>query len=190
MSDTNKKYIIALDEGTTSCRAVLYDKNGEPLGSKQREFNQIYPHPGWVEHDAEEIFKCQLKVSKATVSRRVSKMEEDGIIKRYDLCVDSSKLGVMRSMVSIQIVGSPVSIVIEQLQNYKEISRIYKSFGDHNIICEVYSRSVDELYDMIQTKLLKMPSVRNVEVDVLVEELRVNPNSDLDIYAVGLRDTE
>ena len=129
-------------------------------------------------------------ISKATVSRRVSKMEEDGIIKRYDLCVDSSKLGVMRSMVSIQIVGSPVSIVIEQLQNYKEISRIYKSFGDHNIICEVYSRSVDELYDMIQTKLLKMPRVRNVEVDVLVEELRVNPNSDLDIYAVGLRDTE
>ena len=57
-----KKYVIALDEGTTSCRAVLYDKNGEPLGSKQREFNQIYPHPGWVEHDAEEIFKCQLKV--------------------------------------------------------------------------------------------------------------------------------
>lgn len=57
-----KKYVISLDEGTTSCRAVLYDKNAKPLGSKQREFNQIYPHPGWVEHNAEEIFKCQLKV--------------------------------------------------------------------------------------------------------------------------------
>ncbi len=57
-----KKYVISLDEGTTSCRAVLYDKNGNSLGSKQREFNQFYPHPGWVEHDAEEIFKCQLKV--------------------------------------------------------------------------------------------------------------------------------
>jgi Lrp/AsnC family transcriptional regulator for asnA, asnC and gidA len=109
------------------------------------------------------------------------------VIKRYDLCVDSSKLGVLKSIVCIQIIGSPVSIVIEQLQNYREISKIYKAFGDHNIICEVYSRSVDELYDMIQTKLLKMPSVRNVEVDVLVEEMRLNPNSDLDIYAVGLR---
>jgi len=57
-----KKYVISLDEGTTSCRAVLYDRNANPLGSKQREFTQIYPHPGWVEHDAEEIFKCQLKV--------------------------------------------------------------------------------------------------------------------------------
>ncbi len=125
-------------------------------------------------------------ISKATVSRRVSKMEEDGFIKGYDLNVDSSKLGVMRSVVSIQIVGSPVSIVIEQLQGYKEISAIYKAFGDHNIVCIVYSRSVDELYEMIQTKLLKMPSVRNVEVDILVEEMRTNPNSDLDIYEVGL----
>lgn len=57
-----KKYIISLDEGTTSCRAVLYDKNTKVLGSNQREFSQKYPKPGWVEHDAEEIFKCQLKV--------------------------------------------------------------------------------------------------------------------------------
>lgn len=57
-----KKYIISLDEGTTSCRAVLYDNKAIPLGSKQMEFKQIYPHPGWVEHDAEEIFKCQLMV--------------------------------------------------------------------------------------------------------------------------------
>ena len=58
----SKKYVIALDQGTTSSRAIVYDKNANPLGSKQREFTQYYPHPGWVEHDAEEIFKCQLKV--------------------------------------------------------------------------------------------------------------------------------
>ena len=60
--DNKKKFVISLDEGTTSCRAVVYDGNGKALGSKQREFTQIYPKPGWVEHDAEEIFKCQLKV--------------------------------------------------------------------------------------------------------------------------------
>lgn len=58
----SEKYIIALDEGTTSCRAVLYDKNAHPVASRQQEFTQIYPQPGWVEHDAEEIFKTQLMV--------------------------------------------------------------------------------------------------------------------------------
>lgn len=57
-----KKYIIALDQGTTSSRAIVYDRNAHPIGSKQREFTQYYPKPGWVEHDAEELFKCQLKV--------------------------------------------------------------------------------------------------------------------------------
>ena len=56
------KYVISLDEGTTSCRAVLYDKNASVIGSMQQEFTQIYPKPGLVEHDAEEIFKCQLMV--------------------------------------------------------------------------------------------------------------------------------
>lgn len=125
-------------------------------------------------------------ISKATVSRRVSKMEEDGIIGGYNLVVDSSKLGIMKSLVFMQIVGSPVNLVIEQLQAYPEIATIFKSFGDHNIVFIVYTRSVDDLYDMIQTKLLKMPSVRNVEVDILVDELSVNPNADLEIYRTGL----
>lgn len=125
-------------------------------------------------------------ISKATVSRRVSKLEEDGIIKGYDLNVDSSKLGIMKSLVFMQIMGTPASVVIEQLQAYKEISTIYKAFGDHNIVCVMHTRSVDELYEVIQTKLLKMPSIRNVEVDILVDEMRVNPNSDLDIYKIGL----
>ena len=58
----SEKYVIALDEGTTSCRAVLYDKNAHSIGSKQQEFKQIYPKPGWMEHDADEIFKTQLMV--------------------------------------------------------------------------------------------------------------------------------
>ena len=59
---TEKNYIVALDQGTTSSRAVLYDKNAKPLGSCQKEFTQFYPEAGWVEHDAEEIFRCQLDV--------------------------------------------------------------------------------------------------------------------------------
>ena len=124
----------------------------------------------------------EINISKATVSRRVAKMEEDGYIRGYTLDVDVGKMGLMKSLVSIQIVGSPVSVIIEQLRSYTEISTVYKAFGDHNIVCEVFTRNVDELYEMIQSKLLKMPSVRNVEVDILVESIPPNVNADLDLY--------
>ena len=52
-------FILSLDEGTTSCRAIVFDMDGKRLGTAQREFNQIFPQPGWVEHDATEIFKAQ-----------------------------------------------------------------------------------------------------------------------------------
>jgi len=127
-----------------------------------------------------------LGISKATVSRRVAKMEEDGIIRKYSLEIDPSKMDLMKSLVFMQIVGNPVAIVIEQLKSNKEIGHIYKTFGDHNIICEIYTRSVDELYEMIQTKLLKMPSIKNVEVDILVERVTMNVNADLAIYSSSL----
>ena len=71
-----KKYIIALDQGTTSSRAIVYDKDAHPIGSKQREFTQYYPHPGWVEHDAEELFKCQLKVMESVLIDNEIKFDE------------------------------------------------------------------------------------------------------------------
>ncbi|MBR4798633.1 MAG: glycerol kinase, partial [Clostridia bacterium] len=46
-----KNYILALDEGTTSARAILFDKNSKIVCMAQQEFTQIYPFPGWVEHD-------------------------------------------------------------------------------------------------------------------------------------------
>lgn len=57
-----EKYVIALDQGTTSCRAIIFDKFGNILGQESKEFRQIYPEPGWVEHDAEEIWQCQLSM--------------------------------------------------------------------------------------------------------------------------------
>jgi len=52
----NKKYILALDQGTTSCRAILFNKKSEVVRMAQNDFKQIYPQPGWVEHDAMEIW--------------------------------------------------------------------------------------------------------------------------------------
>ena len=123
-----------------------------------------------------------LKISKATVSRRVARMEEDGMITSYSISLDSTKMGLMKSIVALQIVGNPVSVVIEQLNSIPEIRHIFKSFGDHHLVCEVYTKNVDDLYELIQTKLLKMPSIRNVEVDILVEKIPKNINADLDQY--------
>jgi len=53
------KYVVALDQGTTSCRALLVDEKGTIVAVTQQEFTQIFPQPGWVEHDAEEIWDTQ-----------------------------------------------------------------------------------------------------------------------------------
>jgi glycerol kinase len=64
--------ILALDQGTTSTRAIVFDRSGKPLGSAQHELPQHYPHPGWVEHDPEDIWRDARKVlTGALVNARV-----------------------------------------------------------------------------------------------------------------------
>ncbi len=58
-------FILALDQGTTSSRAVLFDHSGNVRASAQKEFRQIYPQAGWVEHDPNEIWSSQLEVARA-----------------------------------------------------------------------------------------------------------------------------
>lgn len=60
---TQQQFILALDQGTTSSRAIVFDTQGQIQGMAQQEFRQIYPQPGWVEHDATEIWQTQLKVA-------------------------------------------------------------------------------------------------------------------------------
>lgn len=61
------KYILAFDQGTTSSRAIVFDKKGEVVTIAQKEFTQIFPQPGWVEHDANEIWYTQLSVATEAV---------------------------------------------------------------------------------------------------------------------------
>ena len=63
------KYIMALDAGTTSNRCILFNKKGEILSVAQKEFTQIFPEPGWVEHDANEIWSTQLGVAVEAMSK-------------------------------------------------------------------------------------------------------------------------
>lgn len=69
MLGADKKYVMALDAGTTSNRCILFDKNGNIVSMAQKEFTQIYPKPGWIEHDANEIWSTQLGVSVEAMSK-------------------------------------------------------------------------------------------------------------------------
>lgn len=62
-----KKYVLALDQGTTSSRAILFDRNGRIVNISQKEFTQIYPNPGWVEHDPLEIWETQLEAARGAI---------------------------------------------------------------------------------------------------------------------------
>mgnify|MGYP006121547447 CR=1 FL=1 len=56
-----EKYIIALDQGTTSCRSILFNHKGQIIASEQKEFTQLFPESGWVEHNPLEIWETQEK---------------------------------------------------------------------------------------------------------------------------------
>lgn len=69
------KFILALDQGTTSSRAILFNRQGEIAGIAQKEFTQIYPQSGWVEHNAEEIWSTQLSVLTEVIAQAKIKLE-------------------------------------------------------------------------------------------------------------------
>lgn len=58
-----RKYVMALDQGTSSARCILYDRRGRQISVAQKEFRQIYPKEGWVEHDPMDIWSTQIGVA-------------------------------------------------------------------------------------------------------------------------------
>lgn len=70
-----KKYILALDQGTTSSRAIIFDKKGAVISVAQKEFTQYFPKPGWVEHDPIEIWSTQAGVASEVIAKKALKAE-------------------------------------------------------------------------------------------------------------------
>jgi glycerol kinase len=64
-----KEFILALDQGTTSSRAIIFDRNGLPVANAQKEFTQFYPKPGWVEHDPDEIWSTQAGIALEAITK-------------------------------------------------------------------------------------------------------------------------
>jgi len=71
-----KKYILTLDQGTTSSRAILFNESGKIVSLAQKEFKQIYPQPGWVEHDPMEIWSSQASVITEAILKEKIKSDE------------------------------------------------------------------------------------------------------------------
>ena len=71
-----KQYVIAMDQGTTSSRAILFDKSGQIISVVQREFPQIFPQPGWVEHDPMDIWSSQMGVTMEAMQKVDAKPEQ------------------------------------------------------------------------------------------------------------------
>jgi glycerol kinase len=63
------KYLLALDQGTTSSRAILFTLEGRPVAWAKREFRQLYPRPGWVEHDPLELWETTLLAAREALRR-------------------------------------------------------------------------------------------------------------------------
>ncbi len=78
MAQRNKfeRFVLALDQGTTSSRAILYDHSGTPVATAQKEFRQQFPQPGWVEHDATEIWASQHAVMLAAIAKAGARPEQ------------------------------------------------------------------------------------------------------------------
>ena len=119
-----------------------------------------------------------LGISKATISRRISKMEEREIISGYSVMTNVSKMGVMRALLLMNISGASLSRIIEDLRHFKEIEFVHKLFGDHSLLCEVYVPTVDDLYQLIQDHIMKIPGIQNVEVDILIDRIDMNPDAE------------
>jgi glycerol kinase len=74
------EFILALDQGTTSSRAILFDHDGNVRASASQEFKQYYPQPGWVEHDAEEIWQSQLAVTQKALAAARARVPDIGAL--------------------------------------------------------------------------------------------------------------
>ena len=70
---SNKPCVLAIDQGTTSSRAIVFDNQANQISVAQQEFPQIYPHEGWVEHDPETIWQTTLETSRQAMLEAESK---------------------------------------------------------------------------------------------------------------------
>jgi glycerol kinase len=142
MNDTGKRiesYILAIDQGTTSSRAVLFNKTGDVVGMAQREFTQHFPHAGWVEHDANEIWLSVLSVIASVLLENNIKPEQVagiGITNQRETTIVWDKL-----------TGMPIyHAIVWQSRQSNDICEDLKSKGYETLIKEKTGLRIDPYF--------------------------------------------
>lgn len=142
---TNERYILALDQGTTSTRAILFNKEGEPIYTSQQEFNQYFPHPGWVEHDANEIWSSVLSVIAGVLSKRniqPTQVEAIGITNQRETTVVWDKE-----------TGEPIyNAIVWQSRQTEDICRQLKDGGYEDLVREKTGLLIDPYFSATKIK--------------------------------------
>ncbi len=144
-----KKYILSLDQGTTSSRAILYDKEATPLISKNQEFTQYYPKPGWIEHDADEILQCQLDVTKEVLQEANTKLGAS--------VTDIAAIGITNQRETVVLwekaTGKPVyNAIVWQCRRTAALCEDLVKKGLHDVIQEKTGLVIDAYFSGTKIK--------------------------------------
>ena len=113
-------YLLALDQGTSSSRSIVFDADGHALASAQQEITQIYPQPGWVEHDPQEIWRTQLATAREALVKagiRASQVRAIGITNQRETTVvwnRSTGLPVHNAIVWQDRRGEPTCVTLRE----------------------------------------------------------------------------
>jgi glycerol kinase len=140
-----KNYVLSLDAGTTSSRAILFDKSGKQIGLAQQEFTQIFPEKGWVEHDPMEIWETQLRAVKSVLEQSEIGIEE----------VDSIGITNQRETTIIwdRATGIPVfNAIVWQDRRTAKICEQLVALGKSNIFTQKTGLVVDAYFSATKIK--------------------------------------
>mgnify|MGYP003294237134 CR=1 FL=1 len=145
-------YILALDQGTTSSRAIVFAADGSVVGKAQQNFQQYYPHPGWVEHDALEIWESQRAVAAQAVKASGGSIRGIGITNQRETTILWDKA-----------TGEPVyNAIVWQCRRTADIADALKAQpGIAEMVTEKTGLLIDDyfsgfiLYDVGKIRLVK-----------------------------------
>jgi len=140
-----KKYILALDQGTTSSRAIVFDRRGRAIATAQKEFQQIYPQPGWVEHDPEEIWSTQAGMAVEAITKaglEITSIAAFGITNQRETTVIWNRK-----------TGKPVyNAIVWQDRRTADICDQLKADGASSIVLEKTGLIIDSYFSATKIK--------------------------------------
>ena len=149
-----KKYILAIDAGTTSSRAILFDKLGNQVSISQFEFTQIFPKESWVEHNPNEIWETQLKAIKEVVTKSKINVEE----------IDSIGITNQRETTVVwnKHTGEPVyNAIVWQDRRTANFCDLLKKNGHENIFYEKTGLVLDAYFSGTKIKWILDQNEKN-----------------------------